>query len=294
MWFYILVLGLAALYLFWSRRHSGPSLFSPSGKLPLLGHLAPFAAPKTMHHALSKLAEEARSKTGSGDFEVQVLGQRMVIIAEAETMQRFLKHPRDAGPLFEAAAASVGAPKSLPNSFGQRHSKLRRLQTPALSKLSVRRFIPDLIPLVDRMMGQLKTEVETHSGRVSATALTGLALEFTLSVIFRIAFGVDINEVSASDKYAFERIFPVFGDRVVALIPLHKWNIFIGAEKTNQETVVKPAQRLILQSIASTREAINRGEAPNTILASLIVATDDDGDLMDQRNSPLFFFSFYP
>lgn len=118
------------------------------------------------------------------------------------------------------------------------------------------------------------TEIEEglQSGVIKGEKLHRATITFTLRVIFQCAFGLELESMPS---HAFENLFPVLGARMASLLPLYRWGIYLGEERRNQDEIVIPTINAVKEAIRMNREALSRGEHPDNVLASLIIAADD-------------------
>jgi cytochrome P450 len=198
MWFLVAVASLLFVaYLLFSKRQRKFWFASPSGSVPILGHAPAFADMKKLHHQFCTWSKEM----GGKNFEISLLGQRVVVLDDIDTMLHVWKDRTvrpdkiGAGALFSDAMESVWPPHhrlNLVSSTGDDHRRLRKILGVCFSPLSIRRSQEAINTMTERLLHSYEEL------RGSSSSLELDHVEFakqlnmlTLDVIYAICFGRD-------------------------------------------------------------------------------------------------------
>ncbi len=139
-------------------------------------------------------------------FKFSILGKRLFVICECDSLNEAMKTRRPfdfvAGPAFTSAAATTcpHGDKQLVSSTGDAHTRLRKLQAPAFTKLTLSRLqtqIAGHLRVVERLIPK------SASFELSGEEVQNMALEYTLAVSTDLVFGLELTETTVSFFFFF-------------------------------------------------------------------------------------------
>jgi len=197
------------------------------GRLPILGHAHLIPSAPLFLETLENWAD--KYGTDAGCYEIDLLGQRTVVVCGEDRALEILKHRPisvQRGTKFAAAADSVGG-KGVLSAEGEQWKQEHRLVTAALNKKNVQDYLSEFKVVARRLVQKWSRDSAISGGSVPIDEDLGC---LAADSIAKVALGQDFDSLeSKKDSNQTVRDMQTsmvaFSDRLVFPFPFKYWNI---------------------------------------------------------------------
>jgi cytochrome P450 len=249
---------------------------------PLVGNAHGFKL-----HAVHQVLEQWARQYGP-IFKVKFGPRTVVVVADHEASGQVLRTRPDGfrrSSRLEVAARDMGMSMGLFGAEGEAWRNQRRMVMASFAPGHVKAYFPALLKVAQRLQGRWRQAAQQGT----AIALQADLMRFTVDAITGLAFGADVNTLESDEDVIqrhLDQIFPALFRRIFAQVPY--WRYIKLPRDRQLDRSVAEVNVAITGFIAQARSRLQadpaRREAPPNLLEAMIVAADEAGSGVDDRD----------
>ena len=239
---------------------------------PLVGHLLQFDEPR-MHLQL-----EDWSRTYGPHYRLRFLRTDVLVVSDTDLVAQAFRARPDTWRRFgsiEPVAREAGV-HGLFSAEGVEWERQRRLVTRAFDPDHLRRFVPRLQTVTDRLRRRWLRAARDSEVLDVQTEL----MRYAVDAVAGLAFGVDINTVEQEHNDLnshLEKVLPMINRRLHAVFPYWRY-LRLPADRAFDRNLAA-IHGMLRELIAAAKEQLARDPAlqtaPRNLLQALLVAADE-------------------
>jgi cytochrome P450 len=249
--------------------------------LPLLGNLFQLGGPR-MHQQL-----EAWCRTLGPIYRFRAGPRNFVVVGDHEIVAAALRDRPDGfrrDARLEEVGREMGLPPGVFRANGDEWRRQRRMVMAAFSPAHIRRYYPALVGVGQRLAGRWARAADANA----VIDLQADLMRFTVDAVAGLAFGSQVNTLESDGdviQQHLDKIFPAFFKRLMSPLPTWRW-IRTPADRRLERSVaavLAAVDDFVAQARARLAADAGRRENPDNLLEAMIVAADEDGGGIDDR-----------
>jgi cytochrome P450 len=248
--------------------------------LPLVGNLMQLDMPR-LHQQMEDWAREFGPL-----YRIRIGRRNVLVLSDPEAIASALRARPDTWrrlSSFEPILREIGG-HGVFSAEGDDWRRQRRLVMSAFDPAHLRRFMPSLLRVADRLRRRWARAAQVGERMELQAELT----RFSVDVTAGLAFGVDMNTVEQERSELhehLEQVFPMIHRRMN--LPVPYWRYFKlpidRAFDRDTRAIHAAGRQLLAQARQRLVEQPQRREEPTDLLEAMLVARDGDGSALSEE-----------
>lgn len=220
-------------------------------------------------------------------FALKVGPRRSLVVGDHEVVAAMMRDRPDGfrrTERLQEIAVEMGLTPGVFSANGDEWRRQRRMVMAGFDPAHVRRYYPSLAKVARRLEGRWRAAAAAGA----AIDLQADLMRFTVDTIAGLAFGSEVNTLESDEDVIqrhLDRIFPALSRRILSPLPWWRW--FPSDADRELGRAIPEVNAAVAGFIAQARERLAADPAlrehPNNVLEAMIVAADEPGSGIDDR-----------